>query len=302
MILVGVDAGGTSTISIAYTCEGKFIGIGESGPGNFHNIGLENAVNNIRDAIYKSTKGLKPDVACIGLAGLDSKYDYEVLSSALKDLAKDTIIEHDSFISLYAETRGKPGIIIISGTGSVVMGYDGKRRLRVGGAGWLLSDEGSAYWIGRKALRLLVKMIDGREEKTLLADLILQKLSASGLDDLIKWAYHEGHKIEEIASLAQIVDIAANKGDKKAQELFYLAAKEISNDVIYISKKLGIKTAYMSGGMFSSKLFKSYVVDLLKKEGIIALDKKKSPEFGALLIAFDKAGCINEPEEPHLHS
>ncbi|BDC19584.1 BadF/BadG/BcrA/BcrD ATPase family protein [Acidianus sp. HS-5] len=302
MILVGVDAGGTSTISIAYTCEGKFIGTGESGPGNFHNIGLEDTVNNIRDAIYKSTKGLKPDVACIGLAGLDSKYDYEILSSALKDLAKETIIEHDSFISLYAETRGKPGIIIISGTGSVIMGYDGKKRIRVGGAGWLLSDEGSAYWIGRKALRLLVKMLDGREEKTILADLIMEKLSINSLDDLIKWTYHEGHKIDEIASLAEVVDIAANKGDKKAQELFYLAAKELSEDAIHISKKLGIKIAYMNGGMFSSKLFKSYVVDLLKKEGIIALDKKKSPEFGALLIAFNKAGCITEPEEQPLHS
>ena len=41
MILVGVDGGGTKTVSIAYTCNGEFIGKGYAGPGNFHNVGVE---------------------------------------------------------------------------------------------------------------------------------------------------------------------------------------------------------------------------------------------------------------------
>lgn len=301
MILVGVDAGGTSTVAIAYTCEGKFVGEGEAGPGNFHNVGLERAVENIKEAIYSATSNVKPDVACIGLAGLDSKYDYEVLSKALRNMAKTTLIEHDSFISLYAETKGSPGVIVISGTGSVVMGYDGKKRIRVGGAGWLLSDEGSAYWVGRKALRLLVKMLDGREEKSLLADLILQKIKAKDLDDLIRWAYHEGHKVEEIASLAKVVDEAALKGDINAQRIIKEGARQLSEGAIYVSKKVGISEVYVSGGMFQSRYFSDTFESFLKDKNIVMLKKKRSPEYGALLIAFNYANCINEPEEPPPH-
>ncbi|AWR97525.1 ATPase [Acidianus sulfidivorans JP7] len=296
MILVGVDAGGTSTSAIAYTCDGKFIGEGEAGPGNFHNIGLEKAVNNIKEAIYSATQNSKPDVACIGLAGLDSKYDYEVLYEALKDLAKNTIIEHDSFISLYAETKGKPGVIVISGTGSVVMGFDGKNRIRVGGAGWLLSDEGSAYWIGRKALRLIVKMLDGRLEKSLLLELILKNIKAKDLDDLIKWSYHEGHKVNEIASLSKIVNEAAIKGDINARQIMTEAARQLSEDAIYVSKRVGISQVYISGGMFESEFFSSTFRSMLKENGIESLKKKKCPEYGALLIAFDYANCTNVPE------
>lgn len=301
MILVGVDAGGTSTIAIAYTCDGKFVGEGEAGPGNFHNVGLEKAVNNIKEAIYSATNNLRPDVACIGLAGLDSRHDYEVLSKALRDLAKTTLIEHDSFISLYAETRGGPGVIVISGTGSVVMGFDGKRRIKVGGAGWLLSDEGSAYWVGRKALRLLVKMLDGREQKSLLADLIFEKTKIKDLDDLIRWTYHEGHKIEEIASLAKLVNEASLRGDVNAQKIMEEAARQLSEGAIYVSTKIGINQVYISGGMFESEYFSKSFEYLLKERNITTLKKKKSPEYGALLIAFDYANCVNEPEElsPH---
>lgn len=302
MILVGVDAGGTSTTAIAYTCEGKFIGKAEAGPGNYHNVGIQKAVENIKEAIYSATNNVRPDIACIGLAGLDSRYDYDILSKALKDLAKTTLIEHDSFISLYAETRGGPGVIVISGTGSVVMGYDGKRRIRVSGAGWLLSDEGSAYWVGRKALRLLVKMLDGREKRTLLADLILEKIKGKDLDDLIRWAYIENHGIEEIASIAEVVDIAASKGDIYAQNILREAARQLSEDAIFVSNKIGIDKVYVSGGMFNSKLYSEAFESFLREKGIVMLRKKRSPEFGALLIAFDYANCTNVPEEQPLRS
>lgn len=301
MIVVGVDAGGTSTGALAYTCEGKFLGYHISGPGNYHNIGIDRAVENIKESIMSATHNKIPDIACIGLAGLDSKYDYEVLSRALNGMAKKTVLEHDSFIALYAETRGKPGIITIAGTGSVVVAYDGKKRLRYGGEGWLLSDEGSAYWIGRKALRTLVKMLEGRIEKTRMAELIMDDIKIWDLDDLIRWAYHEGHKIDEIASLAKTIDKAAIEGDKIAKSILYSAAKDLASTTLYAAKKIEMDKAYLAGGMFMSKLYTEYFIDVLKKEKVEGIIAKKNPEMGALLIALKEAGCTTEPEEPPLH-
>ncbi len=301
MILVGVDAGGTSTGALAYTCEGKLIGYHVSGPGNYHNVGLEKALAHIREAILYATNNRVPDVVCIGLAGLDSRHDYEVLSRALSGIGKKVIIEHDSFIALYAETRGRPGVITIAGTGSVVVAYDGRRRYKYGGEGWLLSDDGSAYWIGREALRRLTKMLEGREEMTRLGKMLLEELRIRDLDDLIKWAYHEGHKVNEIAGLARAVDKAASEGDPVAREIIYNAAKELSSIAIYASKKISERKVYLSGGLFSSELYLNLFNEFLRRAGIEGVPSRVPAEYGAVLLAFKEANCRNEPEEPPLH-
>ena len=52
---------------------------------------------------------------------------------------------------------GRPGIVVIAGTGSVALGWDGERFAFAGGHGFLLGDEGSAYWIGREAVRAALR-------------------------------------------------------------------------------------------------------------------------------------------------
>lgn len=291
MILVGVDGGGTKTSAVAYTCSGNFIGKGSAGPGNFHNIGVEEAVKNVSKAIFIATKGMKPDVAYIGLAGIDSRYDYNIMSEALKNVANKTYIDHDGFIALYAETRGNPGVIVIAGTGSVIVGFDGNKRLRYGGLGWLIADEGSAYWIGREALRALGKMLDSRIPKTILADKIMNALGINDLDDLIKWAYHEGHKIKDIASLAIIVDEAAKEGDEIAIDILKRAAYELAIYAVQMAVKINVDKVYLKGGMFNSSIYLSLFKSYLDGNNIKGIMATHEPEYGALLLAFKYSGC-----------
>ncbi|MEM0016123.1 MAG: N-acetylglucosamine kinase [Saccharolobus sp.] len=291
MILVGVDGGGTKTVSIAYTCNGEFIGKGYAGPGNFHNVGVEEAVSNVSKAIFAATKGMKPDIAYIGLAGIDSKYDYNIMSEALKNLANKVYVDHDGFVALYAETRGEAGIIVIAGTGSVIVGYDGNKRFRYGGLGWLLADEGSAYWVGREALRILGKMLDSRIPKTLLGDKIMKKLGINDFDDLIKWAYHEGHKVKEIASLAPIVHEAANEGDEFALDILRRAAEELATYAVQLATKINVDKIYLKGGMFNSSIYFSIFKEYLDNNNIKGIMAEHESEYGALLLAFKYAGC-----------
>jgi N-acetylglucosamine kinase-like BadF-type ATPase len=288
MIIVGVDAGGTLTKAIAYDENGNYIGESLAGVGNFHNVGLDVAKRNIYEAIYKSTKGKFPSIVVIGAAGLDSKYDEEILNSALSDLGDKVIVVHDSFIVLYSQKEDTKGVVVISGTGSVVVGYADKKRIRAGGYGWLLSDQGSAYWIGRKALRIIVKMLDGRIAKSSLAHSILNELKLTDLDDLVKWAYYEGHKIEKVASLAKVVCDEAEKGDIIALNIVDTAAKLLAEDARYVAYKLGEEEIYISGGMFNSKVylerFKFHLND------IRAIKVTRPPVYGALLYGFKIAG------------
>jgi N-acetylglucosamine kinase-like BadF-type ATPase len=48
----------------------------------------------------------------------------------------------------------RPGVLLLAGTGSMALGRDARGRwARAGGAGPLLGDEGSAFWMGREWLR-----------------------------------------------------------------------------------------------------------------------------------------------------
>ncbi len=294
MILVGVDGGGTKTSAIAYTCSGNLIGKGLGGPGNFHNVGVEEAVKNIRKAIMSATKGMKPDVAYIGLAGIDSKYDYDIMSEALRNISNSTYVDHDGFVALYAETRGDPGVITIAGTGSVIVGFNGKERFRYGGLGWLIADEGSAYWIGREALRALGKMLDARIPRTILADKIMSLLGINSLDDLIKWAYHEGHKVKEIASLATAVSEAAKEGDQVAYSILKTAAYELASYSVQMAVKIGVSRIYLKGGMFNSETYYALFKEYLDNNNIKGVISSRDPEYGALLLAFKYSGCDGE--------
>ena len=51
-------------------------------------------------------------------------------------------------------------MVVIAGTGSMAFGRNGERHARAGGHGFLLGDEGSAYWIGRAAARAALRWQD----------------------------------------------------------------------------------------------------------------------------------------------
>ncbi|BAB67463.1 BadF/BadG/BcrA/BcrD ATPase family protein [Sulfurisphaera tokodaii] len=290
MIIVGVDAGGTKTKAVAYDCEGNFIGEGSSGPGNYHNVGLTRAIENIKEAVKIAAKG-EADVVGMGVAGLDSKFDWENFTPLASLIAPKVIIQHDGVIALFAETLGEPGVVVIAGTGSVVEGYNGKEFLRVGGRGWLLSDDGSAYWVGRKALRKVLKMMDGLENKTILYNKVLKTINVKDLDELVMWSYTSSCQIDLVASIAKAVDEAANEGDTVAMDILKQGAELLASQAVYLARKIGTNKVYLKGGMFRSNIYHKFFTLYLEKEGIISDLGKRSPEIGAVILAYKEVGC-----------
>lgn len=291
MIIVGVDAGGTKTKAVAYDCEGNFIGDGFSGSGNYHNVGLTKALEHIKEAVSIAIRGNEPDIVAMGVAGLDSRFDLENFTPLASTIAKKVIIQHDGVIALFAETLGEPGVVVIAGTGSVVEGFDGKQFLRIGGRGWLLSDDGSAYWVGRKALRKVLKMMDGIEEKTTLYYKVLEKISVRDIDELVLWAYESSCKIDLIASIAVVVDEAAREGDEKAMEIIRSGAELLASQAVALANRIGIDIVYLKGGMFKSELYRGYFVSYLNRFGIKGDLGKRDPELGAVILGYKEVGC-----------
>ena len=75
------------------------------------------------------------------------------------------------------------GIIIIAGTGSIVLGRDAVgTEARAGGWGPLLADDGSGYAIGLAGLRAVFRARDGWGPSTALTQALQEALSLTSWD------------------------------------------------------------------------------------------------------------------------
>ncbi len=294
MIIAGVNGGGTKTEAICCNERGEIIAKGTSGPSNYHNIGMPNAIANIKSAL--SDSGFpRPDMLCVALAAINTEKDRLRLSRALSKVYKNAILEHDAFAELYSETRGSPGVIAIAGTGSVVLGYDGKKRYRLADMGWFLGDIGSGYFIGRQAIRLTASMIFEGRTRSKIAGCVLSQLGISDPEDLMSWVYSNRNTVSEIASLAIATEKAAKLGDANAIRIIRTASSNLASASIKIHRKVGTGTVYYKGGIFATKQYLSRFSEVLAKAGIRACAANTKPAYGALLIAADRAGVEVRP-------
>src|SRR6202012_6255611 len=84
----------------------------------------------------------------------------------------DLIIIGDEQIALDAAFRGGPGVLVIAGTGSNIVGRcaDGTTHT-AGGWGPMLGDEGSGHWIGVEAIKSALRAQDRGVETCMLKDI-----------------------------------------------------------------------------------------------------------------------------------
>ena len=102
--------------------------------------------------------------------------------------------------------RSSPGSSSFPGTGSIAYGRNARgEAARAGGWGYVLGDEGSGYWIGRAALRAVLREADRRGPTTALsptaAGAFRRRRSAQGL---IHEVYHTNLKPAAIGALAHV--------------------------------------------------------------------------------------------------
>src|SRR5262249_56432425 len=157
----------------------------ESGPSNWLSIGAEAAKEAIARGVANLTE--RPDIVCGGFAGAarpDSAAFYKQVLESLIPGAQ-VIIESDAFIASLGAIGIDPGILLISGTGSIVIGRDKDRAMfRVGGWGPHFGDEGSGFWIGREAIRAALRSLD-RQETTDFTARIAARLGVKSVPDVV---------------------------------------------------------------------------------------------------------------------
>jgi len=229
--LIGMDGGGTKTKCILTDLNLQPIYETIGGPSNFLVIGTETVSETILNLINDCTSSqniLSDDIQAIvlGTTGGGRRNDAELLEKQIFNQAKQNNIainkfrvESDARIALEGAFSGKPGSILIAGTGSIMFGKDEEGKIhRVGGFGRYIGDEGSGYRIGRKGLNAVACAYDGRAKYTKIADLLEQEFSISSAEELITEVYRNNFNIASVAPLVLMllkVEIKLHKEFRK---------------------------------------------------------------------------------------
>ena len=245
---LGVDGGGTKTQAAILNEAREVVGEGAAGPSNPLRVGVETAVSNIikaADQAMDEAGVMRVDVAAatLGLAGVrraDLKQRVKASFTQQLRIRKTEVIT-DAEIALFASTLGKPGLVVIAGTGSVCLGKNEKGKMAIaGGWGPLAGDEGGGVGIAQKALHAVAKAFDGRGISTVLSDRASEYFRASGPENLIVAIYSPQVDNTRIAGFAKCVVEAAQDGDAVATSILQEAGAELGLAACAVIQKLGL--------------------------------------------------------------
>ncbi len=245
-LYLGVDGGGTKTNIALMNGSREVRCEGSAGPSNPLRVGVETAVTNIAKAINEACDrdGVsRGDITAVtlGLAGVRrADLKQSVRESFIKRLGiRNVQVVTDAEIALYATTQGKPGLVVIAGTGSVCLGKNAKGEMAIsGGWGPLAGDEGGGVGIAQQALHTIAKASDGRGVPTMLSQRASEYFRASGPENLIVAIYSPQVDNSRIAGFARLVVETAKEGDKIAIEILNDAGIELGLAACAVIDKL----------------------------------------------------------------
>lgn len=275
--VLGFDGGGTKTECVLLDSQRQIRATTRSGASNPFRIGHEAATAALTDAAQSAAREAGIELReisalCAGLAGVGSAQSHEEMQHQIANAFPNTKIRLITDLELSLAAISQPeAIVLVAGTGSSALGRDARgHTARAGGHGPLLSDQGSAFDVGRLAVAAAVRERDRTGADSAIGAEILRRLNFSSWTELRDRA--RGAADEVFPRAFPVVAQAAESGDAHAQLLLCNAAKEVALLVELLVDRLQLRDSAVfiakTGGMVSaSKFFDAQLDAELKKIG-----------------------------------
>lgn len=236
---MGVDAGATTTRCVVATLDGVVVGRGTAGGANANSSGGEmSAALGLALAAALGTVDrtavLGGILGAAGSAGAGRERFRAAARQAWQDAGlrgeMDTVTDLE--VAFAAGSAEPDGVLLLAGTGALAARFwGGVLDRRCDGYGWLLGDEGSAVWIGIRALRAGLAALDGRGEATVLREVLPAYFSieADRNEDVAQALLARAFAVPpaELGRLAPLTGEAAERGDPVATAICARAAEKL---------------------------------------------------------------------------
>jgi len=206
-------------------------------------------------AIWRRRRWSRRRVAALVVAsrGLWTPAERRTLARALRGLAARVLVISDAQAALLGALGRKPGVLLLSGTGSIVVGRNARGRwARAGGLGPALGDEGSGFWLGREWLRATVR--NGN---------LLPALRAS----------HGRDPVKTIAALAPDVLARARRGDRRARRIAVEGQRQLAAGALEVARALqlgGTVNASWAGSVLADRWYRAGLIRAVARAGLRA--------------------------------
>jgi N-acetylglucosamine kinase-like BadF-type ATPase len=288
-LIAGFDAGQThTTCRLADRLSGATLAEGE-GPGVSHlaaAAGREKFAAALRQSLEAARQALPAGrqrdplaAAAVGASGIEApsavqQEGLDLAAAALALPAQRLVVTGDERTALRGAFPNAAGIVVISGTGTIAVGRDGRgREHRCAGWGWLLDGAGSAMDIGRDGLALSLRMVDGREPVSGLGKALWQALEIDPLDPqapqrIKALVVDPGFGAAGFARLAPVVDQRAEQGDARAGAILVQNAEALVAMVAAVAAALDLRdppVCALGGALLHLSELRRQFADLLAR-------------------------------------
>src|SRR5262249_14186389 len=184
--------------------------------------------------------------------GLWTPAGRQALAHRLRGLARRVHVVSDAQAALLGALGRQPGMLILSGTGSIVVGWNARGRwARAGGLGPFVGDEGSGFWLGREWLRATAR---------------------DGLPAALR-IVHTPDPVRAIAALAPIVLARARRGDRRAQRIVAESQRLLAAGAREVVRALKLRhpvNASWAGSVLENRRFRAGLIRAVARAGIRA--------------------------------
>lgn len=290
-LLLGIDAGGTKIRVIAQSMDGTTV---------------EDRV--IVDAGWSTASFAKraqmaADIAApwadrveaigIGAHGCDSDEECASLETEIRRLM-DVRVSVVNDAELLGHAMGSPGAVnVVLGTGSiVVMRNDGEPAAYLGGWGWLIGDDGSAWGLVRRATRELSR--SDASDVDPLEPLLLARSGTTTLRDLVDFMHRSPATVW--AAWAELVFEASLLGSTAARtaiEAGVIQTVDLVGEVL--ARSLHKPAVVFGGGVVVHQVAyaRRLLLETATRFGVKTLLLDRPPVEGALRLAQDSLGFLD---------
>ena len=276
--ILGIDVGGSGTRVILL--ESGTVSARPDGPpmNALLTDGFAVQLSQIIEAADATTAG-------VGMPGVRQPGQARDLSEALtRQTGRPVHVTGDADSARAGAFLGAPGVVVIAGTGSMASGWNGESSARAGGHGFLLGDEGGAYWIGRAAVRAALRWEDGLGGGSERIHRAVIQAAGQGLDALIADVCSHPAERARLTALAPVITALAAE-DAEARTIALRAAEHLAELAESIRHRLGPLPVAGAGGVFGAPVIWDRFTELTG-----AVRPLASATVGAALLAGQQAG------------
>ena len=292
---VGIDAGGSKTTLVARLDGDESTDVTLTGAAaNPYRVGAERAAGVLAELVSEALHSLPEAAAlsvCAGVAGAGRPDDQEKLTRHLRReldgrLPLDVQVVHDGVIALEGAFDGGSGLIVIAGTGSLVLARtEAGAVVRSGGWGYLIGDEGSGHALGTEGLRAVASALDGGPA-THLSALLSERHGIATAEDLVQRVYRKSWPVQHVAPL---VIKAASEGDTVAQAILQDQTARLAAQAAWTSARCDAITPRIAflGGLTNEAPYHAALAAALGERlpGWRVEEARHAPVYGALRLA-----------------